>query len=149
MHSHDASRWQHNHQFIGESSSAEKNTRRVLLLTAAMMVVEIFGGLRFHSMALLADGWHMATHGAAFAITALAYWLSRRHADNVRFSFGTGKVGVLGAYRSAIILGGIALYMAGESVARLFTPQSIAFREAIRIAFVGLGKCSKRVPIEA
>lgn len=139
MHSQDPSRWRHSHQFTGESSSAEKNTRRVLALTAAMMVIEIFGGLRFHSMALLADGWHMATHVAAFAITAFAYWLSRRHADNVRFSFGTGKVGVLGAYTSAIILGGIALYMAGESIARLFTPQSIAFREAIPIAVVGLG----------
>jgi cation diffusion facilitator family transporter len=139
MHSRDLSRWQHGHHFAVESSTAEKNTRRVLALTAGMMVVEILGGLRFHSMALLADGWHMATHVAAFAITTAAYWLSRRHADNTRFSFGTGKVGVLGAYTSAIILGGIALYMAGESVARLFVPQSIAFRQAIPIAFVGLG----------
>lgn len=139
MHSHDASRWRHTHQFTGQSSSVEKNTRRVLILTAAMMVVEIFGGWKFRSMALLADGWHMATHVAAFAITALAYWLSRRHADNTRFSFGTGKVGVLGAYTSAIILGGVALYMAGESIARLLTPQVIAFREAIPIAFLGLG----------
>src|SRR5438067_13767740 len=110
MHTHDISAWRHAHDFAVHSTSAEKNTRRVLALTALMMVVEILGGWKFRSMALLADGWHMATHVAAFAITALAYWLARRHLNDARFSFGTGKIGVLGAFTSAVVLGGIALY---------------------------------------
>src|SRR5271170_952669 len=100
----DTTPWKHSHDFAGEFSSAERNTRRVLALTAAMMAIEIFGGLRFRSMALLADGWHMGTHVAAFAISALAYGLARRHAGNTRFTFGTGKIGVLGAFTSAVIL---------------------------------------------
>jgi len=138
MHTHDLSSWKHSHNFTSEFSRAEKNTRRVLILTTIMMIVEIIGGLKFHSMALLADGWHMATHVAAFAITALAYMLARRHSNNARFIFGTGKINVLGAYTSAVILGGIALYMAGESALRIFKPQPISFNEAIPIACVGL-----------
>ncbi len=134
----DSSRWKHSHDFAGEFSSAEKNTRRVLALTAAMMAIEIFGGLKFRSMALLADGWHMGTHVAAFTIGAFAYSLARRHAANTRFTFGTGKIGVLGAFTSAVILGGIALYMAAESAWRLFSPRPIAFAEAIPIACAGL-----------
>jgi len=103
-----------------------------------MMVVEIFGGLKLHSMALFADGWHMATHVAAFVITVGAYALARRHTANAAFSFGTGKMAVLGAFTSAIILGGIALFMAGESVLRLFHPLPIHFNEAIAVACVGL-----------
>lgn len=138
MHSHNISRWQHSHDFCGEFLTAEKNTRRVLLLTAAMMVVEIIGGLKLHSMALFADGWHMATHVTAFLITVLAYALARRHAKNDAYSFGTGKIAVLGAFTSAIILGGIALFMAGESVLRLLHPLPIHFNEAIGVACVGL-----------
>jgi len=134
----DLSRWTHSHDFTGQFDAAEKNTRRVLWLTAGMMLVEIVGGLRFHSMALFADGWHMGTHVAAFAISAGAYWLARRHAGNERFSFGTGKIGVLGAYTSAIILGMVTLYMFGESASRLFNPQPIAFIQAIPIACLGL-----------
>src|SRR5205085_9172254 len=92
----------------------------------------------FRSMALLADGWHMATHVAAFTIAAGAYWFARRHASNERFSFGTGKIGVLGGYTSAIVLGGVALAMAGESVWRIFSPLTIAFDQAIAIACRGL-----------
>ena len=138
MQSEDLSQWKHGHDFTGESGAAEKNTRRVLWLTAIMMVVEIVGGLQFRSMALFADGCHMGTHVAAFAIAAGAYWLARRNAGNERYTFGTGKIGVLGAYTSAIILGLIALSMFGESLLRLFRPQPIAFTEAIPIACLGL-----------
>jgi len=138
MEPDDYSRWTHGHDFTGEFDAAEKNTRRVLYLTAAMMVVEIVGGLKLRSMALFADGWHMGTHVAAFAISAGAYWLARRHAGDERFSFGTGKIGVLGAYTSAIILGIVALYMFAESVTRLFRPEAIAFGQAIPIACLGL-----------
>ncbi len=138
MHSTSLSPWQHSHDFCGEFSRAEKSTRRVLVLTAVMMVVEIVGGLKLHSMALFADGWHMATHVAAFVITVGAYALARRHAANAAFSFGTGKIAVLGAFTSAIVLGGIALFMAGESVHRLFRPLPIHFNQAIAVACVGL-----------
>jgi cation diffusion facilitator family transporter len=134
----DLSHWTHTHDFTGEFSAAEKRTRYVLWLTLTMMAVEIFAGLRFHSMALFADGCHMGTHVAAFAISAIAYWLARRHAHDERFSFGTGKIGVLGAYTSAIILGLVGLYMFAESLSRLIHPSAIAFSEAIPIAALGL-----------
>jgi cation diffusion facilitator family transporter len=95
-------------------------------------------GLMSHSMALLADGWHMSTHVTAFLITAVAYYLARRHASNVRFSFGTGKIGVLGGFASAVVLSVVALLMAVESVRRLFVPLTIHFNEAIGIACLGL-----------
>jgi cation diffusion facilitator family transporter len=138
MHTTDLSRWQHSHDFCADFAAAEKNTRRVLALTAVMMVVEIIGGLALHSMALFADGLHMGTHVAAFFITVAAYAFARRHASDRRYSFGTGKVAVLGAFASAIILGAIALVMAGESVHRLFNPLPIHFNEAIVVACVGL-----------
>jgi cation diffusion facilitator family transporter len=87
---------------------------------------------------LLADGWHMSTHVIAFLITAIAYYFARRHATNVRFSFGTGKIGVLGGFASAVVLAIVAFLMAGESVRRLFVPLTIHFNEAIGIACVGL-----------
>jgi Co/Zn/Cd efflux system component len=139
VHRIETSRWQHTHDFCGEFTSGEKNTRRVLVLTAFMMVMEILGGLKLHSMALFADGCHMGTHVAAFLITVGAYAFARRHSKNARFSFGTGKMAVLGAFTSAIVLGGIALFMAGESVNRLFHPLPIHFNEAIVVACVGLG----------
>jgi cation diffusion facilitator family transporter len=138
MHTTNLSRWKHGHDFTADSSTAERNTKRVLILTAVMMVVEIFCGLKFHSMALFADGLHMGTHVAAFLITVLAYLYARRHAADARFSFGTGKFGVLGAFTSAIVLGGVALLMAGESIQRLFHPLAIQFNEAIVVACVGL-----------
>ena len=103
------------------------------------MVVEIGAGYLFGSMALLADGWHMGTHAAALSITVFAYTYARRHADNPRYTFSTGKVGVLGGFASAVILGVIALFMGGESLKRLFFPVSIQFNEAIGVAFLGLG----------
>jgi cation diffusion facilitator family transporter len=104
-----------------------------------MMVVEIGAGYLFGSMALLADGWHMGTHAAALSITVFAYTYARRHADNPRYTFSTGKVGVLGGFASAVILGVIALFMGGESLKRLFFPVPIQFNEAIGVAFLGLG----------
>src|SRR5438105_3312570 len=107
----DLEEWKHPHDFTGDFQLAEKSTRRVLILTFVMMVVEIIGGLKLHSMALFADGCHMGTHVAAFLITVGAYYFTRRHAKDPRYSFGTGKVAVLGAFTSAVVLGIIALFM--------------------------------------
>jgi cation diffusion facilitator family transporter len=138
MHTTDISAWKHEHNFTDDTSSAEKRTRRVVVLTAAMMLIEIVAGYFFRSMALLADGWHMGTHVAAFALAAVAYAYGRRHAKDARFTFGTGKVGVLGAFTSAVVLSIIALLIAADSIHRLLVPQTIHFREAIIIAIVGL-----------
>jgi len=138
MHTTDISAWKHEHNFTDDTSSAERRTRRVVVLTAAMMLIEIVAGYFFRSMALLADGWHMGTHVAAFALAAVAYAYGRRHAKDARFTFGTGKVGVLGAFTSAVVLSIIALLIAADSIHRLLVPQTIHFREAIIIAVVGL-----------
>jgi cation diffusion facilitator family transporter len=138
MHRADHSRFRHSHNFALDSSAAERRTRIVIAITAAMMVLEISAGIAFNSMALLADGWHMGTHVTAFLITALAYYFSRRHAANPLHSFGTAKIGVLGGFASAVVLAVIALLMAGESVHRFFAPLSIHFNEAIGIATLGL-----------
>ena len=138
MRTINQSQWQHSHNFVGDLGTAEKNTRKVIQLSSAMMAVEIVAGLKLHSMALFADGCHMSTHVAAFLITACAYTVTRKNADNRLYSFGTGKVGVLGAYTSAIILAGIALFMAVESVKRLFQPLLIQYNQAIGIAAAGL-----------
>ena len=130
--------FKHGHDFLPDRSSAEKATVRVILLTTAMMVLEIVAGWRFHSMALLADGWHMSTHVAAFLITAVAYALSRRHKTDASFSFGTGKMDVLGGYTSALILGAVAVFMAIESVSRLLSPLPIHYNESILIGALGL-----------
>ena len=134
----DHSRFRHSHDFAVDSSVAERRTRIVIAITAAMMVIEITAGVASNSMALLADGWHMGTHVTAFLITALAYHFSRRHAANPLHSFGTAKIGVLGGFASAVVLAVIALLMAGESVHRFFMPLSIHFNEAIGIAVLGL-----------
>src|SRR5213592_4314345 len=138
MHRTDHSRFRKAHDFVPDFSKAERRTRIVIGITALMMVLEITVGLMSHSMALLADGWHMSTHVIAFVITAVAYYLARRNAANARFSFGTGKIGVLGGCTSAVVLSIVALLMAGESVHRLFVPLEIHFNEAIGIACVGL-----------
>src|SRR5882757_6016304 len=138
MHRTDHSRFRKRHDFVPDFSHAERRTRIVIGITAAMMVVEIVAGLTSHSMALLADGWHMSTHVLAFLITAAAYYFARTQAGNARFSFGTGKIGVLGGFTSAIVLAIVAFLMAGESVHRLFAPLEIHFNEAIGIACLGL-----------
>ena len=138
MHRTDHSRFRKAHDFVPDFSHAEQRTRIVIAVTAAMMVVEIAAGLMSHSMALLADGWHMSTHVIAFLIAAVAYYFARTQAGNARFSFGTGKIGVLGGFTSAVVLSIVAFLMAGESVHRLFVPLEIHFNEAIGIACVGL-----------
>ena len=103
------------------------------------MIVEIGAGFLYHSMALLADGVHMATHVGALGLAAGAYWLARRHAANARFSFGSGKFGDLAAFASAIVLGLTAVAVAGESIARVINPAQVAYGDALLIAMIGLG----------
>lgn len=129
---------QHSHDFVSHNQKGEKRTLYVLILTVTTMVVEIAAGTMFGSMALLADGWHMGTHAAAFCITLFAYRYAKQNAHNDRFSFGTGKVSVLGGFTSAIALGIVALMMMVESIHRLFNPESIQFNEAIMVAVIGL-----------
>ena len=139
MHTDDLTRWQPEHGFLGTAHARhETRTRIVIGLTAAMMVGEIAAGMAFGSMALLADGWHMATHAGALGLAAFGYAYSRRYADDPRFSFGTGKVGDLAGFSSALILALIAGLMAYASVARLVAPEAIAFDEAIAVAALGL-----------
>jgi len=131
--------WFETHNFLGRQHDRhERRTWMVVVLTAITMVVEIAAGSWFNSMALLADGWHMATHAGALGLAALAYRFARRHARNPRFTFGTGKVGDLAAYSSGIILAVAALMIAWESLARLAQPVPIAFSEAIVVAVLGL-----------
>ncbi|ANQ20091.1 CDF family Co(II)/Ni(II) efflux transporter DmeF [Vibrio natriegens] len=129
---------QHSHDFVSHNHQGERRTFYVLLLTLVTMIVEISAGTLFGSMALLADGWHMGTHAAAFCITLFAYRYAKQHANSERFSFGTGKVSVLGGFTSAIALGIVALMMMVESVHRLFNPETIKFNEAIMVAVIGL-----------
>src|SRR6476619_1362246 len=138
MERSDHSLFRHTHNFVPDFSGAERRTCIVCVITAVIMVREITVGLVSHSMALLADGWHMSTHVIAFLITAMAYYLSRKHSSNAQFTFGTGKIGVLGGFSSAVVLAMIALLMAGESAHRLFVPLSIHFNEAIGVASLGL-----------
>ena len=129
----------HDHFFLG--SDHERNERKVWLviaLTASMMLVEIIAGTLYGSMALVADGWHMSTHAGAMLITALAYRFARKHVRNRRFTFGTGKLGDLAGFESAVILALIALLIAYESVVRLTQPIPIDFNQAIVVAAVGL-----------
>lgn len=139
MHAHDLDKWQHSHVFgTDERHAGERRTRWVVALTVGMMVFEIAAGLSFGSMALLADGWHMATHAVALTVAAFAYWFMRRRARDRRFSFGTGKVGALGGFGSAVALAVVALLVLAESVARLASPEAIRFDEAIGVAVLGL-----------
>ena len=128
----------HVHVFDTVNPLAERRTRQVMWLTAITMVVEIAAGTLLGSMALLADGWHMSSHALALGISAAAYGLARRHADNPRFAFGTWKIEVLGGYTSGVFMLGVAGYMGFESVARLLDPHPIRFDEAIAIAVLGL-----------
>ena len=139
MHTHSLDRWHHAHVFLGEKHDRhERRTWFVVALTAATMVAELVGGTLFGSMAVVADGAHMSTHVAALAIAALAYRFARRHATDARFSFGTGKLGELAAFASALILLLIAIAIAYESVVRFFHPIAIAYTEATAVACIGL-----------
>lgn len=138
MHAHDLSPWTHSHSFDTGSRAAERSTKTVMAITAAMMVVEIWAGWTFNSMALLADGWHMSSHAIAIGLSAFAYVAARRYAHDARFAFGTWKMEVLGGFASALFLLGIAVIMVVGSVERLIAPQDIRFPQAIAVALIGL-----------
>ncbi len=138
MPMHDLSPWTHEHVFDVGNHAAERGTRAVMWITAAMMVVEIFAGWWFNSMALLADGWHMSSHALAIGLTAFAYAAARRYARDPRFAFGTWKIEVLAGFASAIFLLGIAALMVFGSVERILSPQPIQYQEAIIVAAIGL-----------
>ncbi|PCK85217.1 cation transporter [Rhizobium sophoriradicis] len=130
---------EHDHVFLGADHAVnERRVWLVIALTAVMMVAEITAGTAYGSMALVADGWHMSTHASALLISALAYLFARRQARNPRFTFGTGKLGDLAGFASAIILALIALLMAWESWLRLANPVPIGFAQAIAVAVIGL-----------
>lgn len=129
----------HDHVFLGpDHDENAKRTLWVVVLTAAMMVGEIVAGVLFNSMALLADGFHMATHAGALGLAAAAYAYARAHAHSRRYSFGTGKIGDLAGFASALVLGLVALGIAVESIGRMLQPQSVAFGEAAIVAALGL-----------
>lgn len=139
MHHTDLEPWQHAHTFGQDvKRPAESRTLAIVGLTAVTMVVEVGAGLLFGSMALLADGLHMASHAAALGINAFAYSYARRHADSPLFSFGTGKVNALGGFTGAVLLATFAALMAWESLQRLLHPVTIAYNQAILVAIFGL-----------
>jgi cation diffusion facilitator family transporter len=138
-HTHALNDYRHSHVFLGEQHHRnERRTWLVVTLTAAMMVVEIAAGMLFGSMALLADGIHMATHAGALTVSGIAYLYARRHANDRRYTFGTGKVGDLAGFSSALVLALIALLIGIQSMERLVTPIAISFSDAIVVAVAGL-----------
>ncbi|WP_055026753.1 CDF family Co(II)/Ni(II) efflux transporter DmeF [Xanthomonas euvesicatoria] len=135
---HAAPHCAQSHTFASANPLAERSTRKAVILTVLMMAVEIVGGWTLNSMALLADGWHMSSHALALGLALFACRFARQHAGDVRFTFGTWKVEVLGGYTSAVLLLGVAALMAFQSVERLFTPKPIQYQEATVIALIGL-----------
>jgi cation diffusion facilitator family transporter len=136
---HDHGIWTRDHVFLGQGHSrAESRAKWAAIITALFMGVEIVCGLLYHSMALLADGAHMATHVGALGLAAGAYWLARRHSGSGRFTFGSGKFGDLAAFASAILLGVTALAVAVESVQRIVSPVAVQYGDALLIACIGL-----------
>ncbi len=130
---------EHAHRFGTEADTAgERRTRWVVALTVTMMAAEITAGALFGSMALLADGWHMGTHAAALGVATFAYWYARRHASDPRYTFGTGKVGALAGFGSAVGLAVVALVVMGESAVRLAAPTPIRYGHALAVAALGL-----------
>ncbi len=139
MHHAQLATHQHTHVFMGEQHGAhERRTWMVVALTATMMVVEIVAGYMSGSLALLADGWHMATHAGALGLSAFAYWFARRHAHDESYAFGTGKVGDLAGFSSALLLGAVSIGIAWDAIDRLLTPETIAYAQALPVAVVGL-----------
>jgi cation diffusion facilitator family transporter len=139
MNLDDLAPWRHSHNFdTDRPARGERRTRWVVAITVTMMLVEIAAGMAFGSMALLADGWHMGTHAAALGLAVFAYVYARSHAADPRYSFGTGKVGALGGFASAVGLAVVALLVLSESAARLARPVAIHFDEAIGVAVAGL-----------
>lgn len=136
---HNISPNQHSHIFNGGNPLAEKKTKLAVLLTVIMMIAEISGGYLFNSMALLADGWHMSSHALALGMSVLAYVFARRYSRDIRFTFGTWKIEILGGYTSAVLLVLVAVLMLFQSVERLINPSDIHYNQAISIAILGLG----------
>jgi cation diffusion facilitator family transporter len=135
---HDTQAWRHSHTFDSGNPVAERSARLVMWITLATMVIEIVAGVVFNSMALLADGWHMATHAFAIGLSALAYAMARRYASDSRFAFGTWKLEVLAGFTSALVLIVVAVAMVWESIAHLLRPEPISFNEAMLVAVLGL-----------
>ncbi|MBL0728661.1 CDF family Co(II)/Ni(II) efflux transporter DmeF [Piscinibacter sp. HJYY11] len=137
-HTHDLKPWQHAHVFDTGNRLGERRTHWVLAITLLTMVVEIAAGWWTGSMALLADGWHMGTHALALAVTAGAYWLARRHAQDTRYTFGTWKIEVLGSFASALVLGLVGVGIVVESVVRLWRAEPLEAQSALVVAVIGL-----------
>jgi cation diffusion facilitator family transporter len=137
-HTHDLRPWQHAHVFDAGNRLGERRTLWVLAITLVTMVVEIAAGWWTGSMALLADGWHMGTHALALAVTAGAYWLARRHAQDSRYAFGTWKIEVLGSFASALVLGLVGVGIVVESVGRLWRAEPLQAQSALIVAVIGL-----------
>jgi cation diffusion facilitator family transporter len=135
---HDTEAWRHSHTFDSGNPMAERSARLVMWITLATMLVEIVAGIVFNSMALLADGWHMATHAFAIGLSALAYAMARRYATDTRFAFGTWKIEVLAGFTSALMLIVVAVAMVWESIGHLLRPEPISFNEAMLVAVLGL-----------
>lgn len=138
QHEHAAADLLHSHEFSALNREGERRTAWVACLTIVTMAVEIAAGWITDSMALLADGWHMGTHATALGIAWAAFAFTRTHARDPRFTFGTGKVGILAAFGSAIVLAGVAILMFWESGLRLIKPVAIRFDEALLVAVIGL-----------
>ena len=134
----DLGDWIHDHVFDEGSENAERSTRLVMWITAAMMVVEIVAGWLYNSMSLLADGWHMSSHALAIGLSAMAYVTARTYAKDPRFAFGTWKIEVLAGFASALFLVGVAVMMLVGSLERLISPQAIQYQEAIAVGVLGL-----------
>lgn len=137
---HDHGLWTHDHRYLAHGhEQSERRTSLAAGVTTVFMAVEIVAGFAFGSMALIADGVHMATHVGALGLAAGAYWLARRHAANTRFTFGSGKFGDLAAFASAVVLGMVGLGVAIESFRRFLSPVAVDYRDAALIAAIGLG----------
>ena len=134
----DLADWLHDHVFDESSETAERSTRLVMWITAAMMVLEITAGWLYNSMALLADGWHMSSHALAIGLSAMAYVTARTYAKDPRFAFGTWKIEVLAGFASALFLVGVAITMVIGSLERLISPQAIQYQEAMVVSVLGL-----------
>lgn len=138
MKEHSIEKWQHNHNYNINNEKASRATKNVIIITLITMVAEIIAGIKFGSMALLADGWHMGTHAAALCITLFAYYYATKHEATNKYTFGTGKVGILGGYTSAIVLALVSFIMIIQSIMRIMNPESIQFNYALIVAVIGL-----------
>jgi len=138
MHDEQIELWEHHHLFNVDKKSVEKSTFIVVVITFVTMIAEILFGCLSHSMALLADGWHMGTHAFALGISLLAYVMARKYAKDRSFTFGTWKIEILGAYTSAIVLGLVGLIMIFSSIKRMMHPLTIYYNQALLVAFIGL-----------